>query len=116
MENINLNINILEFIFGFIALLLILFSIELYFKIKKDKTIKKDILKKYGKELDIEDINYKMDSVSSYFKNINEKEFIDDITWNDLSMDDIYKKINNTQSTSGREVLYNILRIPLYEK
>lgn len=115
MRNINLNINILEFIFGLIALLLMLFSIELYFRIKKNKKIKKDILYKYGKEVNEEDIDYKMNSVSSYFRNKNIEECIDDITWNDLSMDEVYKKISNTQSTAGREILYNILRTPLYK-
>lgn len=62
--------------------------------------------------MDIDDINYKMKNVSTYFRNKNE-ESIDDITWSDLSMDDVYKKINNTQSTAGKEILYYILRNPI---
>jgi hypothetical protein len=37
---------------------------------------------------------------------------VDDITWNDLSMDDIYRCINNTYSSVGREYLYHMLRSP----
>lgn len=58
----------------------------------------------------------KMKNVSSYFRNKNEKNIIDDITWNDLNMDDIFKKINNTQSTAGQEVLYDMLRTPVYSQ
>uniref|UniRef100_UPI004057AA79 MutS-related protein n=1 Tax=Acetatifactor sp. TaxID=1872090 RepID=UPI004057AA79 len=35
---------------------------------------------------------------------------IDDITWNDLSMDDIFKRMNYTFSASGEEYLYYTLR------
>lgn len=99
---------------GFIFLLGISFSLFEY--MNKIKFIKQNILNNYGKEIDLEDIKYKMVSVSSYFENKKINKCIDDITWNDLSMDDIYKKINNTQSSAGRDVLYTILRCPLYNK
>lgn len=35
---------------------------------------------------------------------------VDDITWNDLSMDNIFKRINYTFSASGEEYLYYTLR------
>lgn len=99
---------------GVIFLLGILFSLFEY--MNKIKFIKENILNNYGKEIDIEDVKYKMVSVSSYFENKKFKKYIDDITWNDLNMDDIYKQINNTQSSVGRDVLYTILRCPLYNK
>ncbi len=37
---------------------------------------------------------------------------VDDTTWNDLSMDDVYKRLNGTHSTSGEQVLYHALRCP----
>ena len=37
-------------------------------------------------------------------------QIIDDITWEDLSMDDLYRHINQTQSTAGEELLYAMLR------
>lgn len=39
--------------------------------------------------------------------------YIDDITWNDLNMDQIYELINHTQSSSGAEYLYKMLRVPM---
>ncbi|OXX83497.1 hypothetical protein AVM15_10520, partial [Paraclostridium benzoelyticum] len=70
----------------------------------------------YGKTINLDEVMIKMKNVSSYFRNKNGKNVIDDITWNDLNMDDVFKKINNTQSTAGQEVLYDMLRTPLYNQ
>lgn len=40
---------------------------------------------------------------------------IDDTTWNDLSMDLIFQKLNQTASSVGEEVLYDLLRHPCLE-
>ncbi len=41
--------------------------------------------------------------------------FVDDITWNDLDMDDVYKRTNNTQTSVGEEYLYYLLRSPVFD-
>ena len=104
--------DLIKITLAIIALIIICFLIDLYSNKKKFKIKKREIINSYGKEVDIDDINYKMKNVSTYFRNKNE-ESIDDITWSDLSMDDVYKKINNTQSTEGKEILYYILRNPI---
>ncbi|MDU4939089.1 MAG: DNA mismatch repair protein MutS [Clostridium sp.] len=38
---------------------------------------------------------------------------IDDQTWNDLNMNDIYEEIDKTYSTPGEQVLYSIFKNPL---
>lgn len=38
---------------------------------------------------------------------------VDDITWNDLDMDRVFKLMNHTQSSSGAEYLYCMLRTPV---
>lgn len=40
---------------------------------------------------------------------------IDDITWDDLDMDSIYRSINVSGSAAGDEYLYYMLRSPVYE-
>lgn len=40
----------------------------------------------------------------------NSQNTIDDITWNDLSMDNIFMLLNNTNSSVGEEYLYNMIR------
>lgn len=58
----------------------------------------------------------KMEVVKAYY--LTQKEDytdIDDITWNDLDMDEIYQRINNTQSSLGEEYLYALLRKPCFD-
>lgn len=83
---------------------------------KRLEYIKLNIINNYGKTINLDEVMIKMKNVSSYFRNKNEKNIIDDITWNDLNMDDIFKKINNTQYTAGQEVLYDMLRTPVYSQ
>ena len=108
--------DIISFLLGMGFIFLLGISISIYEYLKKIKYLKQNINNSFGKKVDINDIWYKMDSVSNYFENKEIKNCIDDITWNDLNMDDIYKTINNTQSSVGRDVLYNILRNPLHNQ
>lgn len=41
---------------------------------------------------------------------------IDDITWHDLSMDDLFKQINTRLTTSGEQYLYYLLRSPTLDQ
>ena len=52
-----------------------------------------------------------------YKKRKKDGEFvIDDITWNDLDMDSVFLEINNTQSSTGAEYLYKMLRTPCFDE
>jgi hypothetical protein len=53
-----------------------------------------------------------MDHVSGFYRNHPEEFQIDDITWNDLGMDGIFKRINYCLSAAGEEYLYYMLRSP----
>lgn len=58
-----------------------------------------------------------LEQISRYFQRKKEKGFvIDDITWNDLDMDHIYMLVNQTMSSPGEDVLYNMMRTPFFEK
>lgn len=111
-----MGIEILKLLVGVGAILLIGTSFAIFENMRRLKYIKLNIINQYGKEMDLDEVIIKMNNVSSYFRNKNEKNTIDNITWNDLNMDDVFKKINNTQCTAGQEVLYDILRKPLYNK
>lgn len=105
--------DIIKIVASIILMIIICSLYDLYsFKRRFNKN-KAKIIESYGCTINIEDADYKMNNIATYFKNKDQKKGIDDITWSDLSMDDIYKKINNTQSSAGREVLYDILRNPL---
>jgi len=54
--------------------------------------------------------------IPGYFEKHQEGFQIDDITWNDLGMDDVFRRINYCVSSTGDEVLYHMLRTPALEK
>lgn len=64
----------------------------------------------YGNIPDREYSLERFDRMDSYYKRHREEGQIDDITWNDLNMDDVFKRINTTLSASGEEYLYYKLR------
>lgn len=74
----------------------------------------------YGRKPDIHYFAEDMTGIRAYYDYRNENDLddflIDDTTWNDLSMDDIYKRINMGLSTSGEQILYYLLRSPSIEK
>jgi hypothetical protein len=57
------------------------------------------------------------ESLRAYYLSIrNDQTDVDDITWNDLDMDDIFLLMNNTQTSIGEEYLYAFLRKPSFSK
>ena len=44
--------------------------------------------------------------ISMYYQKHQEAQQIDNITWNDLHMDDVYYKLNYSHSAAGDEYLY----------
>ncbi|MBQ3933143.1 MAG: hypothetical protein II653_05270 [Lachnospiraceae bacterium] len=56
--------------------------------------------------------------IKTYFeRHKDDVEFyIDDITWQDLDMDSVFKMLNNTYSSAGEEYLYNLLRTPEFNQ
>ena len=108
---------------GFVVVVGIIFAIQSY-RTKKEalKRLEDTINKNYGNIPDKKYQEGELDRISSlykYLKNkkdkenkINDTEYIDDITWNDLDMNEVFKHINNTYSSVGDEYLYNMLRTP----
>ncbi|MDE7113939.1 MAG: hypothetical protein K2O57_07120, partial [Acetatifactor sp.] len=44
--------------------------------------------------------------IPGYYQRHKEEGQLDDITWNDLNMDEIFRRINDTHSATGEEYLY----------
>lgn len=55
-------------------------------------------------------------SIASYFTHHPEEDQVDDITWNDLNMDEIFQRMDDTLSSAGQEVLYHVLRTPCFSE
>ena len=103
----------MEYVLLIIALILFVvfvFAKEAVASKNYEKRIKRSLYDKYGvpfqKELSLERFAH----VTGYHKRHKEDGQIDDITWNDLNMDDIFRRMNDTFSSAGEEYLYYTLR------
>ncbi|HOV25553.1 MAG TPA: hypothetical protein PK566_04230 [Pseudobacteroides sp.] len=103
---------------GLIVLFVLVFlaAAAVYNNIKNNNRLRNHIKSSWGK---VPDIKYKpgdMESIAKFYNNLSKKEkdrfYIDNITWNDLDMDKIFTRINNTCSSPGEEFLYYLLRTP----
>ena len=74
------------------------------------------LLRDYGRPPGIHYFDGDMENIRTYFDyrkaNKYDAFLLDDITWNDLSMDAVFKRINAGLTTSGEQYLYYILRSP----
>ena len=100
-----MNTNSLQIIV--LIVIAILACIYVYVRNKKNAAaaIEQRITKEWG---NIPSKKYTSDSysnISHYFRNSTGSlpHVIDDITWNDLGMDNIYRLTNNTYSSTGQE-------------
>ncbi|MGB7296512.1 MAG: BREX-3 system P-loop-containing protein BrxF [Candidatus Aminicenantales bacterium] len=61
-----------------------------------------------------------LSQISEYFRKLaatrEQKYVVDDRTWNDLDMDIIYGRLNQTLTIPGKQVLYALLRKPLFSQ
>lgn len=109
-----------------IILLLLLFAVFLYVMIRgsmeeknRQKAYREQLRKTYGSFQDMSCSAEDMDRISRYYlhghQECHHENDIDDITWNDLGMDSLFARMNFTQSSSGGEYLYAVLRHPVTE-
>lgn len=94
---------------GFVAIFMVFNSFM------NAQKLKRDIRFKWGKP-PAGGLFDKIDSVSNYWIEKADHEhlanYIDDITWNDLNMEEVYKRLNSTNSSVGAEYLYARLHEP----
>ncbi|MCR4650835.1 MAG: hypothetical protein K5662_03675 [Lachnospiraceae bacterium] len=50
--------------------------------------------------------------ISGYYNNHKRDYTVDDITWNDLNLTEVFNDLNYTESSAGEEYLYYLLRNP----
>lgn len=81
------------------------------------RQLKKRLKENFGK---IPDVNYAagdMGYIREYYDYCSNKDTekfsVDDITWHDVDMDKVFKRINLGNSTPGEQYLYNVLRHPV---
>lgn len=85
----------------------------------KNKGLRMRIKNQFGKNPEDEGIYYnaknRLDKVRKYHDEIKSDECIDDITWDDLEMDEIFVRINHTNSFIGEQRLFHRLHNMSFE-
>lgn len=105
-------------IFAVVMLLLIAaFMVKGYYDYKQaEKKFIRELYEDYGVLPKREYKAEQFENISHYFLKHRDGFFIDDITWNDLNMDEVFQRINYTYSAAGEEYLYDVLRRPCMEE
>ena len=82
--------------------------------------LRQKLAESFGKTPDLEYFHGDIDSIRAYadYRHSLEPDrfMIDDITWNDLDMDDLFKRVNQGLTTSGEQYLYYWLRAPALDR
>ncbi len=106
-------IKIMEYILmaaACVAFVVVIFALEAYRAKKEEKNF---IARLRGDYLKLSEKQYRserFEKIDSFYRRHREDGQIDDITWNDLGMDAIFKRMNYTLSAAGEEYLYYALR------
>ena len=84
------------------------------------RKLKKLLRAEYGQRPDIHYFQGDMEHISDYYnfrrKNGMDEFLIDNVTWYDLDMDEVYRRINPGLTTSGEQYLYYMLRSPALDR
>ena len=99
-----------------VAFLLFLFLQGMYQEKKERRWFMQRLRDQYGKEPDREYKPERYVRIPGYYENHSRDNQIDDITWNDLKLDDIFQRMNYTLSSTGEEYLYYRLRTPEFDE
>ena len=102
--------------FGFLAIAAIILLVFFISGMLNERGIQKQYREKlqseYGFSNKREYSKEGFANLDGYFRHHRDETAIDDITWNDLNMDDIYRQMNYCKTSAGDEYLYYLLRNP----
>jgi hypothetical protein len=98
-----------------VSLIVFIYGLYLHRKLSR-KALLNQFRKQWGNPAKAER-NYNKIKDTYYSLNLQNKgcSHLDDQTWSDLLMNDIYSEIDRTQTSCGQALLYNILRNPIVE-
>lgn len=106
----------MEYFLIFAVLIVFLMIKSSYDNKARIKRLEQRLREGFGQVLEEEYSEEKYESIQYYFRSREATPgTLDDITWNDLDMDEIYMLLNQTSCAMGEEYLYDMLRRPLLE-
>lgn len=101
---------IVVFVGALVGIFLFMIGQEIAQSKKRERLFEKALRENYGKEKPKEYSLERFARLGSYLKRHEEPGQLDDITWNDLGMDEVFCRIDRTFSAAGEEYLYYTLR------
>lgn len=107
----------MQILIGILAIMVIFIIKGIYNKRAWYKSVRQKLKNDWGKVPEEEYTSEKFRSLSAYYlSQIDKNSDIDDITWNDINMEEIFMLINNTGSAIGEEYLYALLHKLQFEE
>lgn len=98
------------------AVIVVSIAVMIRDKRKQKKWFLAKVRRLWGSVAEREYTQEELDSISHYASQHQDGRFmVDDITWNDLNMDQLFMVMNTTVSSCGEDVLYKLLRIPEFD-
>ncbi len=98
------------------AVVLLLAGKGFYDKKKYKERIRRVLRDDFGTVSEEEYTEEKLKSLQSYFRAVKRDAYdVDDITWNDLELDELFMVMNRTVCAMGEEYLYAMLRQPQFD-
>lgn len=83
---------------------------------RTEKKWKEKLIADFGKKPVREYKAERLLRLTGYYNHHRSEGQLDDITWNDLNLDEVFKRMNDSLSSVGEEYLYYTLRTPKTEK
>lgn len=100
----------LLYILGFVGIIVLLVILDKFINRGAREELRKKLEEEYGKINNTKLTEDEMEQIKYYYNKIKEDTDVDDITWNDLDMNRIYRRMNTCCSSIGSEYLYATLR------
>lgn len=101
----------------FLAICVFLFIQSVLSERRRRERLKEKIREQWGKVPNREYTLEEFEKISHYYeRRKGGRFFIDDITWNDLGMDEVFLLLNTADSAVGEEYLYWALRNPEFDE
>lgn len=97
----------MEAIIVVIGMILAYFGYSTYYKMQYKKQKRQEIRKSFGKKPEPKEKDTK--KIRFFLENRGKEAQVDDITWKDLSMDEVFWRINNCASATGEQILYDTM-------
>lgn len=101
----------MEYIWVIILIIVVFISASIIASVRANKRLRFQLEDSFGEIL--EERRYDLESIEVYYQykrnNLKQSNRVDDITWDDLDMDLVFKRINSCQTSIGEEYLYDTL-------